>query len=123
LPLLRAADPAQANLLAYPAQSNFSGVQHPLALVAEAQALGWDVLLDCAAFAPTNELRLDLVKPDFVPLSFYKLFGYPTGAGALIARRTALARLRRPWFAGRDNHHRLGAGRGLALAYPRRARL
>ena len=99
-PILRAAEPGAANLLAYPAQSNFSGVQHPLAWVGEAQAQGWDVLLDCAAFAPTNELRLDQVKPDFVPISFYKLFGYPTGAGALIARRTALARLRRPWFAG-----------------------
>jgi selenocysteine lyase/cysteine desulfurase len=97
---LRAADPDAANLLAYPAQSNFSGVQHPLEWVAEAQAAGWDVLLDCAAFAPTNELRLDAVKPDFVPLSFYKLFGYPTGVGALIARRAALRKLRRPWFAG-----------------------
>ena len=38
--------------------------------------------------------------PDFVPLSFYKMFGYPTGVGCLLARRVALARLRRPWFAG-----------------------
>ena len=38
--------------------------------------------------------------PDFVALSFYKMFGYPTGVGALIARREALAALRRPWFAG-----------------------
>ncbi len=94
------ADHSAANLFAYPAQSNFSGVQHPLEWVAEAQALGWDVLLDCAAFAPTNRLRFDEVKPDFVPLSFYKLFGYPTGVGALIAKRSALARLHRPWFAG-----------------------
>ena len=36
-------------LLAFPAQSNFSGVHHPLALVAEAQARGFDVLLDAAA--------------------------------------------------------------------------
>jgi selenocysteine lyase/cysteine desulfurase len=35
-----------------------------------------------------------------VPLSFYKLFGWPTGVGALIARREALARLERPWFSG-----------------------
>src|SRR5581483_1024087 len=32
--------------------------------------------------------------------SFYKLFGYPTGVGALIARRETLKKLRRPWFAG-----------------------
>jgi selenocysteine lyase/cysteine desulfurase len=40
------------------------------------------------------------VPADFVACSFYKLFGYPTGLGALVARREALARLRRPWFAG-----------------------
>ncbi len=28
------------------------------------------------------------------------MFGYPTGAGCLLARRDAVARLRRPWFAG-----------------------
>lgn len=89
-----------ARLFAYPAQSNFSGVQHPLEWVGLAKERGWDVLLDCAAFAPTNRLDLSAVKPDFVPLSFYKMFGYPTGTGALIARREALARLRRPWFAG-----------------------
>ncbi|MCE5191343.1 MAG: aminotransferase class V-fold PLP-dependent enzyme [Actinomycetia bacterium] len=88
------------NLFAYPAQSNFSGVQHPLGWIERAQALGWDVLLDCAAFVPTNRLDLSAIKPDFVPLSFYKMFGYPTGVGALIARREALAKLRRPWFAG-----------------------
>jgi selenocysteine lyase/cysteine desulfurase len=35
-----------------------------------------------------------------VAISFYKMFGYPTGVGCLLARRDALARLRRPWFAG-----------------------
>ena len=56
--------------------------------------------LDAAAFAPTNYLDLSKVKPDFVPLSFYKMFGYPTGVGALIARKEALGKLHRPWFAG-----------------------
>jgi len=97
---LRAPALCEHRLFAYPAQSNFSGVQHPLEWVAEAQSLGWDVLLDVAAFVPTNRLDLSAVKPDFVPLSFYKMFGYPTGAGALIARRASLAKLRRPWFAG-----------------------
>ena len=91
---------AAARLFAYPAQSNFSGVQHPLEWVSRAQALGWDVLLDCAAYAPTNRLDLGTVKPDFVPISFYKLFGYPTGVGVLIARRDKLVELERPWFAG-----------------------
>ena len=88
------------NLFAFPAQSNFSGVQHPLAWIERAHERGWDVLLDAAAFAPTNRLDLGRWKPDFVPLSFYKIFGYPTGVGCLLARRTALAKLHRPWFAG-----------------------
>ena len=92
--------PTGPSLYAFPAQSNFSGVQHPLSLVDAAKQAGYAVLLDAAAFAPTNPLQLDVVKPDFVALSFYKMFGYPTGIGALIVRREALADLRRPWFAG-----------------------
>jgi selenocysteine lyase/cysteine desulfurase len=98
--LLGLATPDGHHLLAYPAQSNFSGVQHSLAWIARAQARGWDVLLDAAAFAPTNRLDLRAVHPDFVVLSFYKMFGYPTGVGALLARKSALSKLHRPWFAG-----------------------
>jgi selenocysteine lyase/cysteine desulfurase len=97
---LRRVEAGSPRLLAFPAQSNFSGVQHPLEWITAAQRLGWDVLLDCAAFVPTNRLDLDAVKPDFAVLSFYKMFGYPTGVGALIARREKLAVLQRPWFAG-----------------------
>jgi len=88
------------NLFAYPAQSNFSGAQHPLDWIARAQSHGWTVVLDAAAFVPTNRLDLSRWHPDFVPVSFYKMFGYPTGIGCLLARRDALAQLRRPWFAG-----------------------
>ncbi len=98
--LLDQADPSCANLFAFPAQSNFSGVKHPLDLIAKAQGKGWRVLLDAAAFVPTNRLDLTAVQPDFVTLSFYKMFGYPTGVGALLIRRSALAGLKRPWFAG-----------------------
>jgi len=91
---------ATGNLFAFPAQSNFSGVQHPLAWIAQAQAAGYDVLLDAAAFAPASRLDLSRWHPDYVTLSFYKIFGYPTGIGALLVRRPALARLRRPWYAG-----------------------
>lgn len=87
-------------LVAYPAQSNFTGVQHPLELVGEAQRKGYDVLLDAAAFVPTNPLDLGRVHPEFVMVSWYKVFGFPTGVGSLLARKDALARLRRPWFSG-----------------------
>jgi selenocysteine lyase/cysteine desulfurase len=91
---------APPSLFAFPGQSNFSGVRHPLAIVERARGLGYDILLDAAALVPTCALDLSRVPADFVALSFYKMFGFPTGVGALIARRSALARLERPWFAG-----------------------
>jgi selenocysteine lyase/cysteine desulfurase len=92
--------PSARGLLAFPAQSNFSGVRHPLPLVERAKSRGYDVLLDVAGFVPSHTLSLRDCPADFAALSFYKLFGYPTGLGALIARRDALSRLNRPWFAG-----------------------
>ncbi|PNY25341.1 Molybdenum cofactor sulfurase [Tolypocladium capitatum] len=87
-------------LFAFPAQSNFTGVRHPLSWVKMAQNQGYDVLLDAAAYLPTATLDLSAVKPEFVVVSWYKLFGFPTGVGCLIVRRDALARLSRPWFSG-----------------------
>ena len=101
--LVRSLDQARSghyNLFAYPAQSNVTGVQHPLEWIQEAHVRGWDVLVDCAAFVPTNRLNLSKWHPDFAPLSFYKIFGYPTGVGCLLARKAALSKLRRPWYAG-----------------------
>ncbi len=95
-----AAAARRRGLLAYPAQSNYSGVQHPLRWIEMAHEHGYDVLLDAAAYLPSNRLDLSVVKPDFVPVSWYKVFGYPTGVGCLVARREALRRLWRPWFAG-----------------------
>jgi selenocysteine lyase/cysteine desulfurase len=92
-------------LFALPAQSNFSGAKHPLSLIAAAQDAGYHVLLDAASFVGTSLLDLRAVRPDFVAISFYKMFGFPTGVGALLARRDALATLRRPWFAGGTVEH------------------
>ena len=58
------------------------------------------MLLDAAAYVSTHPLDLAAVKPDFVPVSFYKLFGYPTGLGALIVRKQAVAVLRKVYFGG-----------------------
>jgi selenocysteine lyase/cysteine desulfurase len=92
--------PRRASLFALPAQSNFSGVRHPLGLVAAARRAGWRVLLDAAALLPTADLDLRVVQPDFLCLSIYKISGFPTGIGALVARHEALAELVRPSFAG-----------------------
>ncbi len=91
---------AAPSLFAFPAQSNFSGVRHPLEWIRLAQQRGYRVLLDAAAFAGAAPLSLASAPADFVALSFYKMFGYPTGVGALVARRDALAVLRRTYFAG-----------------------
>lgn len=98
-------------LFAYPAQSNFSGVRHPLSWVKLAQQHGYDVLLDAAAYLPTGTIDLSVVQPEFLLVSWYKLFGYPTGVGCLVARRSALARLSRPWFSG-------GTTKAVAVAIP-----
>ena len=45
----------------------------------------WYVLLDAASYASTSPLDLSAVKPDFVPISFYKIFGYPTGLGEYLS--------------------------------------
>jgi molybdenum cofactor sulfurtransferase len=91
-------------LLAIPAQSNVSGVKHPLRFVQVAKQKGWDVLLDAAAFVPSNQLDLQSVQPDYISVSFYKIFGYPTGLGCLLIKKTAFEKLQKPWFAGGTVH-------------------
>ena len=113
---LAGAERSASNLFAFPAQSNFSGVKHPLGLIDEAHARGWDVLLDAAAYVPTNRLDLREAKPDFVAVSFYKMFGYPTGVGCLLVRRSMLDKMVRPWFAGGTVNFATVQGRAHVLA-------
>jgi len=87
-------------LFAFPAQSNASGVKHDLEWIPLAKQMGWDVLLDAAAYVPTSPLDLKKHTPDFVSVSFYKIFGYPTGLGCLLVKRESFEKLQRPWFAG-----------------------
>lgn len=87
-------------LFAYPAQSNVSGVKHDLKYINIAQEHGWDVLLDAAAFVPTSVLDLGKYKPDYVTLSFYKIFGFPTGIGCLLIKKSSFEKLQKKWFAG-----------------------
>lgn len=87
-------------LFAYPAQSNVTGIKHDLGWIRKAQGQGWDVLLDAAAFVPTSRLDLKKVRPDFVSVSFYKIFGFPTGVGALLIKKSKFNKLIKPWFAG-----------------------
>ena len=98
--VLNSVDKDKSNLFAFPAQSNYSGVKHPLDLIELAHSKGLDVLLDAAAYVPTSRLDLGVIKPDFVAISFYKMFGYPTGIGALLIHRAVFQKMKRPWFSG-----------------------
>lgn len=95
------------SLFVFPAQSNFSGTKYDLNWIRKAQngALGnnnskWYCCLDAASFVSTNSLDLSKYQPDFVCLSFYKIFGYPTGLGALIVKNDSAGVLERNYFGG-----------------------
>ena len=49
--------------------------------------------MDAAAAAPSARISLSGEtperSPDFVAVSFYKIFGHPTGLGALLLKRSA----------------------------------
>ena len=98
--VINSVDRNKSNLFAFPAQSNYSGVKHPLDLIEQAHGEGLDVLLDAAAYVPTSRLDLGVIKPEFVAISFYKMFGYPTGIGALLIHKSVFQKMKRPWFAG-----------------------
>nr|KAG5707077.1 hypothetical protein BaRGS_011788 [Batillaria attramentaria] len=97
-------------LLAYPGQSNFSGRKYPLTWIEASQNGGlgfqkklagrWFVVLDAASLVSTSPLDLSRFQPDFVTLSFYKIFGFPTGLGALLVRNTSSWVLERRYFGG-----------------------
>ena len=50
----------------------------------------WSVLLDIAKAASTGPVDLRNLDPDFACLSFYKMFGEPTGLGVLFVKRSSL---------------------------------
>ncbi len=79
-------DGSDNRLFAFPAQSNSTGIKHSLELIDLAHAKGWDVLLDTAAYVSTNKLDLQAIQPEFVCISFYKMFGFPTGIGCLLVK-------------------------------------
>jgi molybdenum cofactor sulfurtransferase len=108
-----AAAPRPLSLFALPAECNFSGARLDLRLVEALQQDGgggggggvphapWVVLLDAAKAAATHPPDLSRVRPHFVALSFYKIFGHPTGLGALLVRADALPLLAgRPYWGG-----------------------
>ncbi len=95
------------NLFAYPLEENFSGKMYPKEWINLIQGKNrfhcsgkWYVLLDIAAFAPTHDLDLSKYSADFVVLSFYKMFGFPTGIGALLIRHSSAPILNKMYYGG-----------------------
>ncbi|KAM7385938.1 hypothetical protein PAMP_001978 [Pampus punctatissimus] len=98
------------HLFCYPAQSNFSGRKYPLSHVKGIQARRlypacehqgrWFVLLDAASHVSCAPLNLQDCPADFIPISFYKMFGFPTGLGALLVRNDAAGILKKTYFGG-----------------------
>lgn len=89
-----------SSLFALTGQSNVSNTKNSLSLIKHAASLGYYTLLDAAALAPTSVMSLSEHPVDAMAISFYKMFGFPTGVGALIAKESFLEHLKRPWFAG-----------------------
>lgn len=69
------------SLVTFSAQCNFNGIKVPLEIVEKIQHCGLSddanfyVCLDASSFVSTNFLDLTKYRPDFVCLSFYKMFG------------------------------------------------
>ncbi|KIM25344.1 hypothetical protein M408DRAFT_331258 [Serendipita vermifera MAFF 305830] len=98
------------SLLALTGQSNISGFRPNLPVIlSAAKKQGYYTLLDGAALSSTSKISLNGASSstdhlngqvDALAISFYKLFGYPTGVGALVARKDFLRKLKKPWFSG-----------------------
>jgi molybdenum cofactor sulfurtransferase len=95
-------------LIGYPAQSNMNGHRTPTNWAARIREVARSgdkevyTLLDAAAYCSSAQLDLSDpdAAPDFISLSFYKIFGMPD-LGALIVRKTSSAILRsRRYFGG-----------------------
>ncbi|KAH8740142.1 molybdenum cofactor sulfurase [Cryptosporidium ryanae] len=93
-------------LFAFPGKDNFAGEKYPLNWIKDVQNYGlsdnceWRVLLDAAALVPTERLDMNKHPADFAVVSFYKLFGYPTGLGALIIKTDDALKLKKTYFGG-----------------------
>ena len=93
------------HLFAFPAESNFNGYLYdlnwinkikndPLTVLShlsdnekkDQQQHKMYILLDAAKYCATKKLDLKKYTADFITISFYKIFGYPTGLGALLVK-------------------------------------
>lgn len=93
-------------LFAYPAQSNMNGERLPLQWASQIrespQHKNTYTLLDAAALVSTSPLDLSshTTAPDFISMSFYKIFGFPDLGALLVRKASAHALRQRKYFGG-----------------------
>jgi molybdenum cofactor sulfurtransferase len=93
------------HLLALPLECNFDGSKIDAKAIIKASRCDkcsagkeknpntnhqWFTILDIAKAASTQSINLREIDPDFACVSFYKIFGHPTGMGALFVKRTSM---------------------------------
>ncbi|KAJ1918562.1 hypothetical protein IWQ60_007459 [Tieghemiomyces parasiticus] len=103
------------HVVAYPVQCNFSGARYPVEWTSRFKDSSaswadgtprppgtWLTLLDAASYLTTSQLDLGALDGavDLVALSFYKIFGFPTGLGALLIRNDLAPHLCKRYFGG-----------------------
>ncbi|KAL0246059.1 hypothetical protein GEMRC1_007275 [Eukaryota sp. GEM-RC1] len=96
------------NVFAFPAQSNFAGNRYPLDIISKIYdncdnhgVARWKIVLDAASMVSCCCFDLNNHDfADFIPISFYKMFGYPTGLGALIAKKSSIGDVNPKYFGG-----------------------
>ena len=91
------------NVFAYPAESNFTGARYDptfIQSVLERQGGNWYTLVDAAKACGSQPPNLAYHPAHFVALSYYKMFGVPTGLGALIVRKDTMPMLKKRYYGG-----------------------
>lgn len=102
----------ELSLFAFPGEENFAGEMFPLEWTTRV-GKNWRVLVDAAKLAATHPINLTAFPADFVTMSFYKLFGSPTGVGALVVKKTTADELTKCYWGG-GSVTLAGAGRNEA---------
>lgn len=85
------------NLLVLPLECNFGGTRlinakNIIQLSRQRSppnSQKWYTVLDIAKAACSEHVNLREIDPDFACISFYKIFGHPTGIGALLVKRSS----------------------------------
>ncbi len=86
-------------LIALPETCNFSGEKFNVPINTLRQKYNGYILLDIAKGITEHNINLEQ-EPEFLVFSYYKLFGYPTGLGALLIHKKMLSIINKQYFGG-----------------------